>query len=213
MRAPQPGPSSRAAPADFAAAVAPAIAPAAAPAGAGAIAGRLPSDRFAETLGALRVLGEVQSDVETTQDVTREYTDLETRRAVKQQTVARLRSLLDTHTAKLADVLAVENELARTVTELEQLEGEKRYVDQQIALSSIALTLTEPAVTRVYAFTDPVAQAFRSSVEVFGISVAGIVYGFVFIAPWAIIATVLWIVAVRTGLTRRIARPRALDVA
>jgi hypothetical protein len=66
---------------------------------------RVPADRFTETVAALRTLGDVRNESMTTQDVTRDYADLETRLAVKTETVTRLRTLLATHTAKLGEVL------------------------------------------------------------------------------------------------------------
>src|SRR6185503_4110817 len=84
---------------------------------------RIPSDRFQPTLAARKTLGEVKRELVNTQDVTKEYADLETRLAVKEQTVTRLRALLDVRAGKLSDVLEVERELTRAVTELEQLKG------------------------------------------------------------------------------------------
>ncbi|HEY7394493.1 MAG TPA: DUF4349 domain-containing protein, partial [Gemmatimonadaceae bacterium] len=71
----------------------------------------VPANRFDETLADLRRIGIVRNENVSTQDVSREYTDLEIRLGVKEETVARLRSLLGTRTAKLSDVLEVEEEL------------------------------------------------------------------------------------------------------
>ena len=153
---------------------------------------RVPADRFGETIVALRRLGDVKGEAVNTQDVTREYADLETRLAVKEQTVARLRSLLENRTAKLSDVLEVERELARTVTELEQLKGERRFYDQQIALSVITVSLFEPVASRASQLTEPIGSAFRGSLEVLGKSVAGVIYGIIFVLPWAILMALVW---------------------
>lgn len=66
-------------------------------------------------LQALRSLGDVKQDGVSTQDVTKDYADLDTRVAVKEQTVAPLRGLLDSRSANLSDVLDVERELSRAV--------------------------------------------------------------------------------------------------
>jgi hypothetical protein len=154
---------------------------------------RVPADRFMETVAALRAIGDVRGESMSTQDVTREYADLETRLAVKTETVTRLRNLLATHTAKLGEVLQVEEELARAVTELEQLKGERRFYDQQIALSSLSVTLFEQVVVPPRArFTDPLVAACRHALEVLGTSLAAVVYGLVFILPWALLAMVFW---------------------
>ncbi|HEY4306747.1 MAG TPA: DUF4349 domain-containing protein [Gemmatimonadaceae bacterium] len=154
---------------------------------------RVPADRFTETVDALRAIGDVRNENVSTQDITKDYADLDTRLRVKDETVTRLRSLLATHTAKLGDVLQVEQELARAVTELEQLKGEERYYDQQVAMSSLSVSLFEQIVVPPRAsFIDPIVVACRHALEVLGTSLAGVVYGVVFILPWLLLATILW---------------------
>src|SRR5207245_1855476 len=73
---------------------------------------KIPMDRFAAALQEFRQLGSVKNEAITQEDVTRAYTDLETRLTVKEQTATRLRQLLANHTGTLSDVLAVERELS-----------------------------------------------------------------------------------------------------
>src|SRR6185503_21146634 len=96
---------------------------------------RVPADRFAESLAALRSLGRVRVDNTNAEDVTRSYNDLAIRLAVKRDMVARLRALLSNRAARLSDLVEVERELGRAITELEQMEGERRFLDNQVALS------------------------------------------------------------------------------
>jgi hypothetical protein len=152
----------------------------------------VPSEHFLETIVALRQFGDLKSETVKTQDVTKEYADLETRLAVKEQTVARLRALLDGRTAKLADVLEVERELSRAVTEFEQLKGERRFYDQQIAISSISVVLVEGVTSRGVQFAGPIADALRSSVGVLGSSLSSLIYVIAFLLPWAALAILLW---------------------
>ena len=158
---------------------------------------RVPSEHLAATLLALRRLGDVQEEAISTQDVTKEYADLDTRLAVKEQTVARLRSLIETRTAKLAEVLEVERELARAVTELEEMKGARRYYDQQIALSTIKLGLVDHAVARSGQLTGPLRAAFHGSLDVLGTSLSGVIYLITFLLPWMVIVIPVWWVAQR----------------
>jgi CHASE3 domain sensor protein len=153
---------------------------------------RVPSDRFLDALGALRQVGKVKSESVKTEDVTKDYADVETRLAVKEQTVTRLRALLDSRAAKLSDVLEVERELARSVTELEQMKGEKRFYDQRIAISTITLTLFDHTTSRGVQFTEPVANAFRSAVGIFATSISAIVSVVAYLLPWVVLALLLW---------------------
>jgi hypothetical protein len=168
---------------------------------------RVPSERFAETLAALRGIGEVKSEAVKTQDVTKEYADLETRVTVKEQTVARLRALLADRTAKLADVLEVETQLASTVTELEQLKGERRFIDQQAAISTISITFAERVSARAVRFVAPITEAFRGSMEILARSLSTVIYVVVFLLPWAVLVTLVWWTATR--LQTRFGRLRA----
>jgi hypothetical protein len=158
---------------------------------------RVPSERFATAVADLRRLGDVKNESVNTQDITKEYADLATRLAVKEQTVARLRLLVENRTAKLSDVLEVERELDRSVTELEQLKGEQRYYDRQIALSSISITVFDRIASSATRFTDPIANAFAGSLEVLGNSLGSLIYVLVFLLPWAGIAAMLWWLSIR----------------
>lgn len=158
---------------------------------------RVPAEHMGEVLVALRKLGDVKEETTSAQDVTREYTDLTTRLAVKEQEVGRLRAMLDARTAKLADVLEVERELTRAVTELEQMKGEQRYYDSQIARSTITVTFIEPAPTRGSQLGAPVAEAIHDSLGVLGRSLSAVVYVIAFALPWLLVALLVWYVRAR----------------
>jgi hypothetical protein len=153
---------------------------------------RVPADRFSEMMESLQTLGEVQHEAATTEDVTRAYADLEIRLAVKERTAARLQRLLTDRTGRLSDVLEVERELGRVISEIEQMKGERRYYDARIAVSSITVALMEPAAVLVAGSTAPIAQAFRRSIQVLSTSASWLVYLVTFLAPWAAVAGAGW---------------------
>ena len=173
----------------------------------GSLTVRIPTDRFASALAEVKSIGTVVSEDVATQDVTKAYTDLETRLRVKQETAARLRSILRDKTAGLSDVLSVERELARVVEESESLEGERRFYDQQITLSSIALSLSEPDAVVSTGALEPIVTALRSSVQVLSISVAAMLAAVVFVAPWALVVWLLWLLIMRLRRHRAHAQP------
>jgi len=174
---------------------------------------RVPSPRFAEALAALHGLGEPQGESVTAQDITKEYADLQTRLAVKEEMSARLRALLANRTAKLSDVLEVERELSRVVTELEQLKGERQYYDQRVGVSSIVLYMFEANATTRAQFTAPIVAAFQKSLEITGTSLASIIYFATFLIPWLLLASVLWWIAKRVWRVQRAPVPRqSMDV-
>jgi len=166
---------------------------------------RVPAERFAAAYAALKGLGKVETETVSTQDVTKAYADLETRLRVKRDAEGRLREILRTRTARLSDVLEAERELTRIVEEIEQVEGERRYYDQQIALSTISAALHEPeAVIRAGALA-PLLEALRDSLQVLATSAGALIYLTVLLLPWAAVAALIWMVvrAVRRKKLRR----------
>ena len=121
---------------------------------------------------------------------------------MKQQTVTRLRGLMENRTAKLSEVLEVERELGREVEELEQMKGEQRFYDQQIALSTVSLTLFERAPSQIAQAAKPIADALHDSLEILGRSIGTVVYLTVALVPWVlVVSAVSWLVVV---LRRRV---------
>ena len=111
----------------------------------GSILCRVPSDRLDQTLDALRELGEVDYVSINADDITDQYFDLEVHMENQKELEVRLVELLKRPTNELDDLLAAERELARVRTEIDSMEGRKRLWDNQIAYSTISVSLHEPA--------------------------------------------------------------------
>ena len=142
---------------------------------------RVPADSFDAVIGGVRRIGRVRSENTSMGDVTRQYTDLDTRLAVKEQTAAQLRGLLATRTGKLSDVL-----------EVEQMKAQRREYDREVAVSSIAITLFEPASEGWTSLRSSIADSFREMTDVLASSVGTIVYLVAYLVPWAIVGTAGW---------------------
>jgi hypothetical protein len=169
----------------------------------GTLTVRIPSDRFEEAFAALKPLGKLMGEEVSVEDVTRAYTDLETRLRVKRDTEARLRDILRTRTAKLSDVLEAERELARVTEEIERMEGERRFYDQQVAMSTISVTLREPEPILQSGALQPIREALRDSLRVLATSVAALVYAVFALLPWLVVLGAA-AVAVRALHRRRV---------
>jgi hypothetical protein len=101
---------------------------------------RIPDARLDEALDRLAALGEVERREVRVADVTAAYTDLQIRLDNALALRARLRALL-ADAAGVQDVLAVERELARVTTEVERLEGQLRLLQNQVAFSTVRLSV------------------------------------------------------------------------
>jgi hypothetical protein len=164
---------------------------------------RVPSAQFTTMVASLATLGKVTNQALATEDVTREYADLETRLGVKEQTVGRLRNLLATRTGQLDDVLNVERELARVVTELEQLKGERNYYDQRVAVSTISVSLSEPNLIASRGFSPNIGTAFTTSIRMLANFASGVISAITFLIPWLAVAGLGWLISKRFRLMRR----------
>jgi hypothetical protein len=153
---------------------------------------RVPAAQFGRAVDALKALGRVDSENVTSQDVTKAFADLETRLRVKRETEARLREILRTRTARLSDILEAEGQLARLIEEIEQMEGERRFYDQQVALSTITLQLYEPLAVVRPGLIEPIRRALRRSLELLAASAAALILLLVVVTPWAIVALCVW---------------------
>ncbi len=171
----------------------------------GSLTIRVDAARFDDAVAALRALGDVRSESVGTQDVTKAYTDLETRLRVKRDTAERLREILRTRTAKLSDVLEAERELARVTEEIEQMEGERRFYDQQIALSTLTVALQEPSAIVEAGVLSPISDAIRESLGVLAESIAALIYATVFLAPWVLLLWIAWRLFKRARARRKAA--------
>lgn len=163
----------------------------------GTVTVRIPAVGFDGARASLGQLGRVRAESFTTQDVTKAYSDLETRLRVKRETLGRLVDLLRNRTGRLTDVLEAEREVARVNEEIEQMEGERRFYDQQVGLSTLVLELYEPqAIVTASAFA-PILRALERAAEGLAESVAALIYVTVVLVPWLAVAAFAWKLARR----------------
>ncbi len=117
----------------------------------GALRGRLvvrvAPDRFETLFAALKALGRVISENVKADDVTAQYIDLEARIKGLRITETRLQELISSKSFidKIQSLLEVEREASRVRSEIEQLEGQLRFMASRVSLSTIAITLQEKA--------------------------------------------------------------------
>jgi hypothetical protein len=165
---------------------------------------RIPSAAFESTGHSIRGLGKVLMDRSNIEDVTKAYADLEIRLRVKREAEARVRELLRTRTGKLSEVLEAERELTRIIEEIERMEGERRFYDHQIQLSTLTVDLQEPdsLVALRPSSWRSLGSAFQESGSILSDSLAVMVRIFLALLPWAALGTGSWL-AIRAWRRRR----------
>jgi hypothetical protein len=104
---------------------------------------KVPPENFAAALDRLSGLGTLVNQNVFADDVTERVVDLQSRITTAAASVERLRTFLEGATT-MKDVADLEAQLLERETDLEVLRGQLRTLDQQVALATIVLTLTEP---------------------------------------------------------------------
>lgn len=102
---------------------------------------QVPADRLDDTLTQLESIGEMATRNTSADDVSAQYVDVESRVTSLRASVDRMRTLLSEATA-IADIISIESELSRRTADLEAMEGQLKYLKDQVAMSPISITLT-----------------------------------------------------------------------
>ena len=103
---------------------------------------RVPNDRLENLLAAVDAAATVTERTVTTEDVTSEYTDVQSRITALESEQKALLALLE-QAESLSDVLEVQDRLTEVNAQLDSYKGQKQYLDDQVTYSSVQLTLYE----------------------------------------------------------------------
>lgn len=104
---------------------------------------RVDAEKFDAALDAVRRLGKhVGSESISSKDVTEEWVDLEARIKTQKKLEEQYLEIAKS-ASKVDDMLTVQKQLAEVRGEIEKLEGRKRFLDNQVSLSTITLSFDE----------------------------------------------------------------------
>jgi hypothetical protein len=100
---------------------------------------RVPTERHTDAVSELQALGEVTNRSRSTEDVTQQVVDTESRISSQRESIARIRSLL-AEADKLSDVISIEAELASREADLDALLSRQERLSNLTALATIDVT-------------------------------------------------------------------------
>ncbi len=103
---------------------------------------RIPEDRFEDAMAKVEGLGERLDLTLSSQDVTEEYVDLQSRLRYWRNQEAFYSRLLDEATT-VQDLVAVNSQMEQVLTAIEQIEGRLRYLESRTSFSTLTVGLTE----------------------------------------------------------------------
>jgi hypothetical protein len=122
---------------------------------------RVPGDAYQDALVQLRKLGEVKGEQSGANDVTEQYTDLQSRLKNLQSIEAQYVTLLQ-KAESITEVLTVQDRLNATRGEIEQVQGRINLLDHQTELATITVHLAPP----IAAATGPADSSSDSPLDV-----------------------------------------------
>ena len=168
-------------------------------------------DQALALIEALAVSGEAESKNVSGEDVTAQFTDLESRLKNLEIAEAQLQRIMDGAT-KTPDVLAVHNELVAIRDQIEQVRGQMQYYSEAAALSAISVNLIPDALSQPFEVggwkAEGVARAaLEALVRAFQGLATALIWGGLYLLPLGLVCGIpvaLAVVGVR--LVRRRAK-------
>lgn len=159
------------------------------------ITARVPSASLETLIEQVGTLGDVAQVSRQASDVTQQTVDLDARIAALQASVARLRELLD-QTANVADLVAVETEIANRQAELDSLTAQRTYLADQVSMSTLTVSLQQAVsgVTSSPGFVDGIRNGWSALVSFLGILLTSVGFMLPFAALGLLGLAVVWLV-------------------
>ena len=107
----------------------------------GTVVVRVPPDHLDTLVLKLRGIGDLKSQKITAQDITKQYTDLESELRAAQAMQERLLDIIKNGKGAVKDLLEAEKQLGVWREKIEQVEGELRYDNNLVSLSTLSISL------------------------------------------------------------------------
>lgn len=129
---------------------------------------RVPATQFNSALEQIRSTGSrvIQEKI-TGQDVTEEFIDIEARIKTQKALESQFLEIMK-QAHKVADALEVQRQIAEVRTEIEKLEGRKRFLENRASLSTITVNLQSPTAIALNtsSFGRNIREAVADAVDV-----------------------------------------------
>jgi hypothetical protein len=168
---------------------------------------RVPAEEFDMAMARLKDLAiRVESRNISTQDVTEEYTDLDSRLHNLEATERELLELLTEvreRTSRAEDILAVHREVSNIRGQIEQVKGRMQYLEKMTAMATINIeliphALARPIVVAGWQPTGTAANALRALVKTLQFIVDAAIWIIIYVLPTLVVIAIpflgLWLV-------------------
>lgn len=166
---------------------------------------RVPADKFLETIVEIKAgPGRVLSEVIKGEDVTEEFIDIDARlrakKALEQQFIEIMK-----RANTVDDALSVQSQLSEVRSEIEKIEGRRRFIENQASLSTINIRIQAPTVfaAETTGFGDRLNESFGAGFEVALNFILGLVTFVIGALPFALFVGLPGYFLARSILRRR----------
>lgn len=164
---------------------------------------RIPKDRLDEFLTRVEESSNIINRSEKEKDVTLDYVDLDSHKAVLLAEQDRLLALME-QAETIEDIITLESRLSDIRYQIESMESKLRTYDNQIEYSTVYLSITEvveltPIVTEEPTTWERISQGFVESLENIGNGFKEFFIGFIICLPYLVLLLgitliILWII-------------------
>jgi len=156
--------------------------------GVGTLTLSVPADKLDTALDQLARIGTVRQRSTSSQDVTAQYVDTQSRLKTMRASVERVRALMS-QAKDLGQVVVLESELSRREADLESLESQLSVLTSSVELSPVTVILSTPASTPVT--STGFLAGLRSGWDAFTTSATGLVTVVGAVLPFAVLLSVI----------------------
>lgn len=165
----------------------------------------VPADQLDAALTDLAALGTLVQRAQTATDVTDRVVDVDARVRTLQDSITRIRALMD-RAGTVTEIAAVERELTTRQSELESLLAQQKALRSRVDRTPITVTLTSKApVAQGNPFLDGLLAAWHALQD----SVRLVLTAVGALLPWAVLGLAVGL-PVRAWLRRRTPRPTSI---
>jgi hypothetical protein len=155
---------------------------------------RIPAPELSSAVRDIKTLGRVETESQSGEEVTQQHADLAARLKTSRDTEQRFRTILQQRAGNVAEVLQVEEGIARVRGDIERMEAEQKALEHRVDFSTVELQLTEeykaqlnpPAASVSTRIHNALVEGYRNASE----TVLGIVLSFAEYGP----ALLIWLV-------------------
>ncbi len=134
----------------------------------GSVVVRIPPEKLDALVLDLRKelakMGDLKGQRIGSQDITKQYTDLESRLRAARTMEERLLKIIKEGKGQVKDLVLAEQELGKWRTKVEELEGDLRFYAHQVALSMLTVNLTEKEIRQAAVITE--SERVTTGIEV-----------------------------------------------